>query len=342
MSHRAPGRVLTVAVLVASVTSAHGATRYVANNGSDVGGPGACLSKESPCRTISFAIQSAAAGDKIIVGPGRYAADTGETPTPGCGCMLGVNKAVTLMSSDGAGVTLIDGRTAAVVKTVLLIANGGEFGRPGKGFFVTQSGGGNHDAIVIDSDDIALRGNQVIPISPTSIGTGIQMVNSPGAILIEANQVVGWAVGIAMQGANKTVRRNVLLENGTGISTSAGSDVTGNLVVDNIVGIKLNNGATTVVGNAAIANGLGISNNSAGPPNGAAFTGVVQKNDLIANGCGVRNDAVTGLVADRNYWGAATGPGPHPANPICNTSGGTSTVTPFATSPYKVKAPIKP
>jgi hypothetical protein len=256
--------------------------------------------------------------------------------------MLAVNKSVKLMSSDGAAVTLIDGRTAAVNRTVLIIANDAEFGGPGKGFFVTQSDGATKSGIVIDGDDVSVRGNQLIPIFADAISSAISTVNSPGEVLIEGNQIVGWASGILIAGANKTVRKNVLLENGTGIHTAPGSEVTGNVVVDNTIGIKLNDGAATVTGNAAIGNGLGISNNPAGPPGGADFTGVVQKNAFIGNGCGLRNDGVIGLLADKNYWGAATGPGSAPADDVCNTSGGTTTVSPFSSSAIKVKAPIKP
>jgi len=50
----------------------------------------------------------------------------------------------------------------------------------------------------------------------------------------------------------------------------------------------------------------------------------------------------TSLDVAGNYWGAPTGPGPDPADDACNVGFGTLTVTPFATRPFKVKAPIKP
>jgi hypothetical protein len=54
---------------------------------------------------------------------------------------------------------------------------------------------------------------------------------------------------------------------------------------------------------------------------------------------------VTGLDAKNDYWGAATGPGPDPADDAgsshSNPNGGSTTVAPFATKPFSVKAPVK-
>jgi parallel beta-helix repeat protein len=207
---------------------------------------------------------------------------------------------------------------------------------------VTQSGGGNR-GMVIDANNVKIRGNQFVPVLAGSIGIGVQMVDSPGTVALEANQVVGWATGILMRGPNKTVRKNVVMENGAGIFTSAGSTVSGNVVIGNGEGIRLVAGATIVTGNAVMNNSFGITNMNVGPPGtGAAFTGTISKNNILGNSCGVTNDGVIGLAADDNYWGAATGPGPDPADDVCNSSGGTTIVTTFATTPFKVKPPIKP
>jgi hypothetical protein len=50
------------------------------------------------------------------------------------------------------------------------------------------------------------------------------------------------------------------------------------------------------------------------------------------------NEDEPGLVARNNYWGAATGPGPAPADHVCASP---ADVTPFATKPFAVK-PLKP
>jgi hypothetical protein len=102
-----------------------------------------------------------------------------------------------------------------------------------------------------------------------------------------------------------------------------------------------------VSGNAIRGNGTGIFTHT-------PFTGKIEKNDIFANvGCGLQNGntggsihyaGVTGLDAMNNYWGAATGPGPDPADQAggaCNPNGGSTTVAPFATKPFIVKAPVK-
>jgi hypothetical protein len=145
---------LTVAALLALVAPAHGGTLHVASNGIDgfhcgvgIGGT-PCGSKSSPCRSITCGIRNAAAGDKIIVGPGVYGGDLNgngsigeggeEAPTPGCGCTLAVNK------------------------NVLIVTDGGEFGRPGKGFTVTNTANAGGAGIVIDATNVKVRGNQVV------------------------------------------------------------------------------------------------------------------------------------------------------------------------------------
>lgn len=334
------GIAVFAAALVGLAAGASAGTKwYVGNNGVDGAG---CGTRASPCRSISQAIANATDGDKIVVGPGRYTASE-ETPAPNCGCMLALNKAVDIESTNGAAETVIDGRGSPEARTILVINDGGTFGRPGKGFFVTQSGGGNHQAMVLDANDVAIRGNQFVPVLAGSIGIGIETVDSAGSVRFEGNQVIGWATGIYVLGPNKVIRKNVVANNGSGIVPAAGSVVTGNVVVGNDLGIVLPDGAATISGNAAVGNLYGIGNHGVGPPGGGRlFTGVVEKNNLSGNSCGIANDGLTGLVATGNYWGASTGPGPDPADDVCNTSAGTTVTTPFAASPFKIKPAIKP
>jgi hypothetical protein len=119
MPHHAFRISLSAAVLLILAPCTQAATLYVANNGVD--GPG-CGAKETPCRSITQAIALAVPEDAIVVGPGRYGdldgdgtvGETGEEiGSPGCGCMLSVNKSVKLTSSDGAAATVIDAGTVA-------------------------------------------------------------------------------------------------------------------------------------------------------------------------------------------------------------------------------------
>src|SRR5262245_14686348 len=91
------GAALVAAIALAAPANA--ATLRVANNGVDGAG---CGTTTSPCRSLSRAIANAVAGDRIIVGPGRYGdldrdgtfGESGEETGAGCsgnGCMILVN-----------------------------------------------------------------------------------------------------------------------------------------------------------------------------------------------------------------------------------------------------------
>lgn len=325
--------------LVARAATVCAGTLFVANNGVDGGG----CSKAVPCRSISHAIAVAAAGDKIVVGPGVYGDllpdgnldDPGEeTGSPGCSCMLSINKAVSITSSDGAAATVIDARSVAVGQAVLFIANGGELGKPGKGFTVTNPKTAGADGIVIDSNGVAVRGNLVtggVELGQSSTGDGIATVNSAGVVLVEGNLVTGWDDrGIRAQGTGTTVRKNLVMRNNVGIGASGAAVVTGNVASANFINFLLS-GAATVVGNAARGGGYGFR--------AGGLTGLFEKNDLFGNGCGVANDASPSpLLAANNYWGAATGPGADPADTTCTDA---ITTTPFAIKPFGVKVKFK-
>lgn len=124
-----------------------------------------------------------------------------------------------------------------------------------------------------------------------------------------------------------------------GIYDQGDSLVVGNVVTATAVGISLEDGAKAV-GNAVSGNIYGIAAQGA---EGLPFSGSIERNNIASSlYCGVDNEGVPVLNATNNYWGAASGPGPVPADQVCNEEGTTTTVTPFATVPFLVKAPIKP
>jgi hypothetical protein len=134
------------------------------------------------------------------------------------------------------------------------------------------------------------------------------------------------------------VRRNQVSSLGFYAIYARDSIVLGNIVTADARGIGLE-GVATAVGNSVSSNGAGIH-----VSNSAPFSGLIERNNLVGNGdgnCGLYNDGHSGLNAANNYWGAASGPGPDPADDVCNNEG-TTTVTPFATKPFVVSAPIKP
>jgi hypothetical protein len=323
--------------LLRDTVPAAAATVYVAVNGVD---GASCGAKTSPCGSITQAISNAAARDTIIVGPGAY---RGESGAPGCSCFVAVNKpGLKLLSSDGAAVTVIDATQFQVNTNVLVIANGAEFGRPGKGFTVTPPDNPAGSGIAIDAKDPKVRGNQVFSGYPVVGQNGITTVESdPGPMLIEGNQVVGWKFGITALGAGKNVVRNVVSLDAVGVDVEGTSTATGNIVSDCRIGIDVG-GAGMAIGNAVRGNMVGISVDS------SQFFGTITHNDIVGtpgsnNNCGIENGLNIGmtLTATNNYWGAPTGPGPDPADSVCNDSNSTIT-TPFASAPFTVRARIKP
>ncbi len=337
---------LALVLTVAVAPWAQGGTLYVANNGINstlcgffvIGGSN-CGAKEFPCRSISCAIREAAAGDVILVGPGAYGdldgdgtiAERGEElGGAGCDCMLLVNKSVTIVSTDGAAATVIDARTSAVDKNVLIMATDVVFGAPGKGFMVTTTGALFPNGIEINGAEVTVRGNQILGDLVDPDGEGIRAREpTSGPVLIEGNQIIGWAKAIEAATPNTTVRKNqVSLNAATAIDAETNTLVVGNVATRNGSGIGLTDSASAV-GNAVYGStSSGIFGSS---------SGIAEKNNIVGNECGMLGSA--GFPATNNFWGAATGPGPDPADDVCS---GTPTVTPFATKPFKVKARIKP
>jgi hypothetical protein len=254
--------------------------------------------------------------------------------------MLAVNKAVTLVSSDGAAATVIDGRGSSQPTNVLIITDGpAQFGKPGQGFTVTSTNSGTSNGIVIDSTNVKIRGNQVVgtPFGSAIPNAGILTVGeTPGPVLIKGNQVIGWEfAGIVVHGPGNKVRKNISVLNGSGIVADGNSQIAGNVVIANQAGIASSDVAS-VFSNAALGNyadGLQIS----------GFSNFLQDNNIFGNGiCGLENDGVMGLLAANNYWGAPTGPGSDPADVVCDDAGGNTLLAPIATVPFAVSAPIKP
>ena len=354
-------------LLAVIVGTAHGETLFVANNGIDQDFCGHA-DVRPPCRSITLAINHALAGDRILVGPGVYTRDLGETGAPGCSCLVAVNKRLSVVSSDGAAATVIDGRSALVEQTVLVIADGAEFGRLGQGFTVTNTGAQSgtsfvNAGIVIDATDVKVRGNEVFSAFTTaSDGTGIlgnfgiATVAANESVTIEENHVVGWGTGILAQGCCKTVSKNhVSLSSGSGIQPGASTSASqGHTVVGNVSTANGSYGISvlapaSVHGNALIGNLVGgialDAHNSLEQP----VSVTVQGNNIFGNAfgsslknCGLSDQSEVGATATNNYWGASTGPGADPADDVCNLSGHTVTTTPFATQPFTIKPLLRP
>jgi hypothetical protein len=335
--------VLTAGVLVGLAPLAHGGTLYVANNGVD--GP-TCGPKASPCRSITQATANATAGDQIVVGPGFYSNDlngNGILGEPGeeSGGGIPLTTTLTILSSDGASGTFINmvGSGGAAFN---VNANNAVIGKKSKGFSINVPDGWTGVLTGNFTTGITVAGIFVshVPASGT-LSAAVGFGDFGNGNVFRDNRVVGYNVsnlktfgdvGYFMFGTNAVLDHNVAQGCNDGFVVSGNAVLTRNLAIGNLVfGFDLGTFAS-FTGNAALGNsGVGVELNQPG--------GVLTKNSFVGNdtagsNCGVSNDSGGTVTASGNFWGAATGPGPDPADQACNGFGSTTITSPFATTDF--------
>jgi len=319
------------------------ATLYVENYGVD---SASCGPVTEPCRSISRAITNARDGDTITVGPGRYGdlngdvslGGPGEEAGPaGCACMIEVNKALTLMSRDGAAATIIEVGSVGV-DAVRIESSGAVFGRKGRGF--TVLGTANHVDVITSTDTagVVIEGNHFRGF-PSDVGV---VLNGVGHLVI-GNLVTGSKdYGFWVKGSAHQLTGNVLEGNRTGLRVDGtGSEFTENIVIANQSrGFEITAGPHLITRNVIVANhGVGIV--------AVAPAISVQRNNIYGNAaaagaaggeinCGLVN--VSGGIVDatENFWGVASGPGSDPADTVCNVPPSTTVIDPVATKPFNI------
>jgi len=325
------------------------ATIHVENNGVD---SPSCGAVTEPCRSISHAIASATDGDKIVVGPGRYGdlngdgsfGGTGEEATPaGCGCMIEVNKRLTLQSSDGPGVSILDAGGAEITG-ILVQADGVTFGGgSGHGFTIVNA---RHEGLHVEGNGVTVAGN-------VAIGNGLS-----GHVAIA---VVGIGNIIADNAAINNANVGIQVNDSPGVNDSSGT-VTGNVASANLEGFRINtqgrvqftqnvasgnrsHGLSSGVGGQGVLEirrssflgnrGIGIVFNFGGT--GSVPVIDITDSNIFGNGsCGLQNNTGAVVTASGNFWGAASGPGPDPADTVCNVPPSTTVVDPVATKPFNI------
>jgi len=127
---------LGLVLVVVIPSSALSATLHVSNSGIDAPGCGG----SSPCRSIGQAVANAAAGDKIVVGPGLYSnnldgdgvSGPGEEPAGG----IMITKPLQITSELGASSTLVNSSGPVFI----IGSSGVTLGDLGKGFTTTSPG----------------------------------------------------------------------------------------------------------------------------------------------------------------------------------------------------------
>ncbi|NTX16619.1 right-handed parallel beta-helix repeat-containing protein [Myxococcus sp. CA051A] len=338
-------------------------TLHVANNALD---SATCGAKANPCRSISRAIAHARDGDRILVHPGRYGdlnadgdfSDPGDEAAEvqtGCRCMILINKRLKVESTGGAQVTVL-AAAGAVLDVVNITASNVSFGDYGKGFTLTGAGKVTDDdgigLDVLGGRDVRVIGN--IAQGNRDAGFAIRGDNHTVRDNVSTGNGMGFSLGSDTEG--HTVKENLATNNGN-------DEVFGH-------GFAVGGQKGTYEGNKAIGNrGIGfylvlfsgtsdfefedneaIGNRGAGMWVRFGAQLKVRSSNFFGNlgesvggsfpaapNCGLVNDMGGPIDAARNYWGAATGPGPDPADDagpgsICDVNG-TTVVVPFDSTP---------
>ncbi len=219
--------------------AAQAAKLYVSNNGVN---SATCGTKDNPCRSINQAITNANAGDKIIIGPGKYGdlngngifeAGTGEEiPPAGCACLIEINKLLTLESTDGAEATVLNagGASATLVR---IAVSGVVFGGKKKGFTLTKSGSGglvtlsnvNGIRVIgnivsdINFSAFAINGNNHVISNNSASGSKLSngfYINGNGNLItgnLALNNLEPYSPGFAVSGNGNTVTKNIARNN---------------------------------------------------------------------------------------------------------------------------------
>ncbi len=291
---------------------------------------GACGAASAPCRTISQAITNASAGDTVLVDSGRYGdlnqdgdlTDPGEENSGVIGKIIVINKAISLVSRNGAGATSIENGSIANSVAVSIEASGVTFGKKRKGFAVRggamNSTGLNVDAAVTAASiagnvvhthttlttidgvthkisnnvfgqgTLSLGGSGHIFKDNVGEGAGLATTATSASITIDRNQFSrASGAGFLLQGSGHLVRRNISSAQLAGDGFVCSGTCTGLQLLDNVA--RLNNG---IGFNIAAGSSHVLSGNLADANVGSGFnfpfavpTGVTfTKNSASGNG----------------------------------------------------------
>jgi parallel beta-helix repeat protein len=354
---------LSMLVALAPVPAAWATVLQVANNGLDAAG---CGTKTAPCRSITRAIDTAANGDTIVVGPGRYGdldrdGVVGEANEEGprIGGLVLIDKAVTIVSSSGAVWTIIDA-AGGNPNVVRIIASGVRFGKAKKGFTLVNSGGAGvvvdgGAANVVVEGNLAIRtgagfrvggsgsGNLALGNVASANDAGFALGGSAGAVARSNLAVANAGNGFDIGGDGQRCEDDIAIGNeGFGFQAALYSDATlvGTLAIDNLQGLFAGNGdALAVSGLTALGNREG------GVHNQGTGTLTLTASNLVSNGakalggrdnCGTLNEN-NPLTATNVFWGAFDGPGGDPADDACDLGTVETLVDGIAAKPFKVK-----
>ncbi len=310
---------------------------HVANKGVD---SGTCGNRDNPCRSLSQAITNANAGDTIEVGPGRYGdlnrngtfGEPGEELAQGYG-MINVDKPVTLISSDGPLMTVLDADDASL-SVVYIKANGVVFGQPKHGFLIIGAKANGLSTAAISN--ITVAGNTAL-----ANGQGGLVVNGSANLLRDNFASGNLAAGIAVFGSGNEVRNNVASSNGSQGFVIVGTRhmIQDNVASNNVTGFGIQGTDIRLLRNAALGNKFfGISVETLGASATISKNNIYGNNSVSFNGltnCGIQNMSGNAIFATGNFWGMPSGPGPDPADNAgsgsgCDVAASKTIIIPFA------------
>jgi len=355
-----------------------GRTLHVAVNGLD---STTCGAPTTPCRSISQAITNAATGDTLLVRPGLYGDLNGDGTTATPGEEMGgffaaveITKRLRVLSTDGAGSTVIDAH-GAKGSVVTISVSGVQLGERGAGF--TLIGGQNTGVQNNGETNVVIAGNTVRNIGNREFeGSGQAIyVNVWGVVEVRDNILVdNPSTGLVFAPQNATAyvsAHDNIISGGnahpgsTGIVVGGGNPhlVYRNLISDNSIGLVVNYGAARIFNNLVTGNGDGVQVDGVPTPvpaRGPSFTRntfsanknygfyvthftlatvTIRENNFFGNvtNCGIASQSADTVIARNNFWGASTGPSAvDPADEACVFQGSVVT-TPFATREFDIK-----
>ena len=159
-----------------------------------------------------------------------------------------------------------------------------------------------------------------------------------------------------IQGFGHTITGNKASNNARGGFGISGDEhtVTGNFASGNLQGFDvISSGRFTrnaIIGNnldGLILSGPGeleinhndiLGNQQIGIRINSLFGGIITKNNIFGNASfGLQNTSMGVVNAPRNFWGAASGPGPDPADEVFTGPGSTTIVDPVATKEFNIR-----
>lgn len=232
-------RIVMIGALAAVPAGA--ATVNVTTNGAD---DPACGGKSAPCRTLSQAIANAAAGDKVVVGPGRYGdvdgdgvlGGPGEEPVPAGDRMIEIDKPLAILSREGAGATILD--AGGAIGAVLFIEDvtGVTIGKRKRGFTITGAFGTgvslNEDHA--STDHLRLEGNRLV----ANGDSGCELCGGDDHVVRFNHALANGGHGISLCGGAAGERHQIIgntaIGNAAGFSgTGTGSTFKDNLALGN-------------------------------------------------------------------------------------------------------------